>query len=203
MTEKASTEVMLNDVRISFVNALFEAKRVQNQGEAKFSASFIFPPSHPAVAAIKKAMQAAAEAKWGQKAGEVFVALKAGNKICLRDGDSKPEYEGYKGNQFITASNKIAPLVIDGNKSPLTAASGKPYAGCYVNAKVEIWAQENQYGKRINASLKGVQFLRDGPRLSGGGVASADEFEAIPEAPAAEGAAPAGATTGGNPDPFA
>ena len=52
-----------------------------------------------------------------------------------------------------------------------------------------------------------LQFLRDGPRLAGGGVASAEDFEAIPDAAPAEGAAPmqmqAGATTGGNPDPFA
>jgi hypothetical protein len=62
------------------------------------------------------------------------------------------------------------------------ASSGKPYSGCYVNAVIELWAQDNKFGKRINASLMGVQFLRDGQRLSGGGVASADDFQAIPEA---------------------
>lgn len=197
--------VMLNDVRLSFANALFEAKQVQGQGDAKYSASFIIPANHPAVAVIKATMKKVAEEKWGAKAAEVFMALKAGDKLALRDGDTKPQYEGYKGNLFLNASNKIKPLVIDGNKSPLQASSGKPYAGCYVNASVELWPQDNQFGKRINATLKGVQFLRDGPRLAGGGVASAEDFEAIPEAPAEGGAAPAqqGATTGGNPDPFA
>jgi hypothetical protein len=199
---------MLQDVRLSFANALFTPQQVQGQGEAKFSASFLFPPTHPCVAQIKAAMKAAAEAKWGAKAGEVFIALKAGDKLALHDGDTKPQYEGYKGNLFINASNKIAPLVIDGNKSPLKATSGKPYSGCYVIASIELWAQDNQFGKRINATLKGVQFLRDGQRLSGGGVASADDFEAIPDAAAPAGAGTgvgptAGATTGGNPDPFA
>ena len=198
--------VKLNDVRLSFANALFEPQKVQGQGEAKFSASFILPPNHPGVAAIKAAMKAVAEAKWGAKAAETFMALKAGDKLALHDGDSKPQYQGYKGNLFVNASNKIKPLVIDGNKSPLAATSGRPYAGCYVNGSIELWAQDNQFGKRINATLKGVQFLRDGERLAGGGVASADDFEAIPEAAGAtEGAAsaPAGANTGGNPDPFA
>src|SRR3990167_4236822 len=197
--------VMLSDVRLSFAKALFEPKDVQGQGEPKFSGSFIFPPNHPCVAAIKAAMKKVAEEKWGAKASEVFVALKAGDKLALRDGDTKPQYEGYKGNFFLNASNKIKPLVIDGNKSPLSAASGKPYAGCYVNASVEVWAQDNAFGKRINATLKGVQFLRDGARLAGGGVASADDFEAIPDADAgAEGSGPvAGASTGDNPDPFA
>jgi Enterobacter phage Enc34, ssDNA-binding protein len=203
--KQATSAVMLNDVRLSFANALFEAQKVQGQGDAKFSASFILPPNHPAVAAVKAMMKKVAEEKWGAKAGEMFMAMKAGDKLCLHDGDSKPQYEGYKGNLFINASNKVKPLVIDGAKSPLTATDGKPYSGCFVNASVELWAQDNQFGKRINASLKGVQFLRDGQRLSGGGVASADDFEAIPEAAgAATTAGPvAGASTGGNPDPFA
>jgi len=188
--------VKLNDVRLSFANALFEPQKVQGQGEAKFSASFILPPNHPGVAAIKAAMKAVAEAKWGAKAAETFMALKAGDKLALHDGDSKPQYQGYKGNLFVNASNK----------SPLAATSGRPYAGCYVNGSIELWAQDNQFGKRINATLKGVQFLRDGERLAGGGVASADDFEAIPEAAGATeeaASAPAGANTGGNPDPFA
>lgn len=198
--------LMLNDVRLSFAGALFEAQRVQGQGEAKFSASFIIPPNHPAVAQIKAAMKTVAEEKWGAKASEVFVAMKAGDKLCLHDGDAKPQYEGYKGNLFVNASSKAKPLVIDGNKSPLNATDGRPYSGCYVNASVEIWAQDNQFGKRINAGLRGVQFLRDGPRLAGGGVASADDFEAIPEAAGAttEGAtASSGGAKAPNPDPFA
>ena len=48
-----------------------------------------------------------------------------------------------------------------------------------VNAIIEIWPQDNQFGKRVNASLLGVQFVKDGERLAGGGVAAADDFEAI------------------------
>jgi len=29
--------------------------------------------------------------------------------------------------------------------------------GCYVNALLELYGQDNKYGKRINASLKGIQ----------------------------------------------
>ncbi len=193
-------KVQLADVRLSFANALFEPQQVQGQGEKKFSAAFLFPKNHSAAAAIKKGMESAAKEKWHEKAAEVYRALKAGDKLCLHDGDAKAQYDGYPGNLFLNASNKIKPLVVDGNKSPLEAASGKPYSGCYVNAVVELWAQDNKFGKRINASLMGVQFLRDGVRLSGGGVAEADDFEAIPEA------AGAGSEARGNTDasdPFA
>jgi hypothetical protein len=43
---------------------------------------------------------------------------------------------------------------------------------------VELWAQDNQYGKRINASLGGVQFAKDGESFGGGGnVVEADDFD--------------------------
>lgn len=174
--------VNLNDVRLLYGASLFEPRRGPNgEGDLKYSATFGFSPTHPAAALIRAAFQKLSEEKWGAKAAEVFLTLKAGNKLCLHDGDAKADKEGYKGNLYVSASNKIAPLVIDGNKSPLKVTSGKPYSGAFVNAVIELWAQDNQFGKRINASLAGVQFLRDGGRLAGSGVASADDFEAIPE----------------------
>ena len=184
-------KVHLKDVRISFAN-IFDPKQVQGQGDAKFSAAFLFPRSHSAATELSTAIQAEATTKWGAKAGDVLKALKAADKLCVHDGDAKPDADAYPGNLFINASNKTRPLVIGPNREPLVAADGKPYSGCYVNAIVEVWPQDNQFGKRVNASLLGVQFLRDGDRLSGGGVAAADDFEAIaplPEAKAASGAA--------------
>ncbi len=174
-------KVHLKDVRISFAN-IFDAKQVQGQGDAKFSASFIMAKNHPSKDEVVKAITAAANEKWGAKADDVLKALKAGDKLCLHDGDAKPDNDGYVGNLFINASNKTRPLVIGPQREPLVAADGKPYSGCYVNAILEIWPQDNQFGKRVNASLLGVQFLRDGERLAGGGIAAADDFEAIPAA---------------------
>ena len=174
-------KVHLKDVRCSFAN-IFEAKQVQGQGDAKFSCAFLFPREHPATAVVVDAMKTAANEKWGKDAEKVFAALKAGDRLCLHDGDAKPDADAYPGNLFLNASNKTRPLVIGPQREPLVAADGKPYSGCYVNAIVEIWPQDNQFGKRINASLLGVQFLRDGDRLAGGGVAAADDFEAIPAA---------------------
>lgn len=182
-------KVHLKDVRAAFVN-VFEAKQVQGQGEAKFNLTLLFPKDHPQKAEIERAIVTTAKEKWGEaEYGDVLKQLKAGDRLCLHDGDAKSDYQGFAGNLYIGASNKMRPLVIDGNRSPLTAADGKPYAGCYVNAIVEVWSQDNRFGKRINASLLGVQFVRDGERLAGGGVAAADDFEPIPGAASA---APAG-----------
>ncbi len=184
-------KVHLKDVRCSFAN-IFEAKQVQGQGDAKFSCAFLFAKDSPNKQVVVDAMVAAAKEKWGVDADKVLAALKAGDRLCLHDGDSKPDADAYPGNLFLNASNKTRPLVIGPQREPLVAADGKPYSGCYVNAIVEIWPQDNQFGKRINASLLGVQFLRDGERLAGGGVAAADDFEQIPEAGKAAAAASGG-----------
>lgn len=170
-------KVNLKDVRLTFPD-LFEAKQFDGKGDAKFSGGFLFPRDHPQIAEIQKAIIAAADDKWGAKAGEVLKALKAGDRLAVHDGDAK-EYDGYAGNLFINSSNKMRPLVIGQNREPLVAADGKPYSGCYVNAIVEFWGQDNAYGKRVNASLLGVQFVRDGERLAGGGVAAQDDFDDI------------------------
>jgi hypothetical protein len=171
-------KVTLQNVRLSFPH-LFEPSQVQGQGDAKFSASFIIPKDHPALGELANAIVAAATEKWGAKAQAMLTELKASGKLPVRDGDGKASYQGYAGNLYLNASGKTRPLVIDGDKSPLTAADGKMYSGCYVNAIVQMWAMDNQYGKRVNASLMGVQFVKDGERLAGGEVASADDFQAI------------------------
>jgi hypothetical protein len=174
-------KLRIENVRLTFPQ-LFDAKQVNGQGDPKFSGGFLLAKDHPQIAAIKAAIVEAATAKWAAKAGEVLKALSAADKICLHDGDAKSDYDGYAGNFFINASNKIRPLVIGPQREPLVAADGKPYSGSYVSVILEFWAQDNQFGKRVNASLLGVQFLRDGERLAGGGVAAADDFEAIPAA---------------------
>jgi len=176
-------KLLLKNVRLAFPN-LFTAQQVNGQGDPKFGGAFIFAPDHPAKKLVTDACRAVATEEWGAKADEVLKAIAASDKLCIHNGDTKADYEGYGGMYFVNTSNKTRPLVIDRNKSPLTAQDGKPYAGCYVNASIELWAQDNKFGKRINASLRGVQFEADGDAFAGGGVADEGEFESL-EAPAA------------------
>jgi len=178
-------KIKIENVRLAFPN-LFEPKAAKAGQKAKYSAAFIFPKDHPAVAIIRDAMVEVAKAKWGDKWESIYASLRAADKLAVHDGDAKSEYGGYAGNLFVNASNEVRPLVLGGGpdgKAPLSASDGKPYSGCYVNALVELWAQAHaEHGKRINASLMGVQFLKDGERLSGGATAAADDFDAIPQA---------------------
>ena len=149
-------------------------------GEAAFSASFLLHPTHKQLPEIKKALLAVAKEKWGAKGEAIYKALEASDKICLHKGDSKAEYDGFEGMLYVSSRSKTRPTVFDGQRNELTEADGKPYSGCYVNASIELWAQENDFGKRVNAQLRGVQFLRDGDAFAGGGKpADADEFDEI------------------------
>lgn len=178
-------KIKLNNVRLAFP-VLFEAKTVNGEGKPAFSASFLIDPADPQVKALNQAIEQVAKDKWGAKAEAVLKQMRAQDKVALHDGDLKSAYDGFPGNLYVSARSSTRPLVIDRDKSPLAEADGKPYAGCYVNASVELWAQDNNYGKRVNASLRGVQFLNDGDAFAGGGgAANEDEFDDIAEGAAA------------------
>jgi hypothetical protein len=168
--------IKLNNVRLSFPE-LFQAKSVNNS-EPRFGASFLLDKQANAteIESIKTGMKAVAEEKWGAN-------IPKGVKKCLHEGAEK-EYDGYSAdNMFISATNKKRPTVVDYDMSPLTAEDGRPYGGCYVNAVVRLWAQDNQFGKRINAQLQGVQFAKHGEAFGAGSFNPSEHFGPL-EAPA-------------------
>ena len=171
-------KLKLTNVRLAFP-ALFEAKTVNGEGKPAFSASLLIPANDPQVAAINAAIDATASEKWGAKAAAILKQARAADKVCLHDGNLKASYDGFEGNLFVSARNPMRPTVVDADKTPLTAQDGKPYAGCYVHAVLELWAQDNNYGKRVNATLMGVQFFRDGDSFTGGGAADVDDFDDV------------------------
>ncbi len=170
-------KVVLQNVRLAFPN-LFTAATINGEGKPAFSCSLLLTPDHPALKELEKAGLAVAKEKWGVKGEAQFKAIKAADKFAVHDGDSKSQYEGFEGNKFVSCRSAVRPTTLDRNKTPLTEADGKLYSGCYVNAIIELWPQDNKYGKRVNAQIRGVQFFADGDAFSGGGTgASEDEFD--------------------------
>lgn len=174
--------IMLKNVRLAFPS-LWEATRVGTDDSSKprFSASLLLTPDHPQVNEIEQKMRAVAKEKWKDKAEAIYKGLEKSDKLALHDGDTKSQYDGFAGMLFVSAAAQEGsrPTVIDTNKAPLTQKDGKPYAGCYVNVSLDLWAQDNGFGKRINAQLRGVQFLRDGDAFAAGRPADSDEFEEV------------------------
>ena len=86
------------------------------------------------------------------------------DKICLKDGATKDDIYG-SGVFFINSSSDDRPQVVDRGKHPVAEEDDIIYAGCYVNAILNLWFQDNQWGRRVNASLEAVQFVKDGDRF--------------------------------------
>ena len=101
-------------------------------------------------------------------------------KTCLRSGEEKPESPELENAMFFNASSKNPVPVVDRNPGiALTAASGRPYPGCYVNASVRLWVQNNDFGKRVNCALAAVQFASDGTAFGDAPVDPENEFANI------------------------
>lgn len=181
--------IKLNNVRLSFPD-LFEAKEFEGSGKSRFGAAFLMEPGSPNVKLIESELERVAREKWPkdwQRKVEQFRA--AGNaKCCLWNGNDK-DYEGYPGMMVLSAhrpEKQGRPLVIDQLRNPLQPADGKPYAGCYVNALVEFWAQDDPKYPGLRCTLQGVQFARDGDAFSGATVAKPEDFDTVEEGATAD-----------------
>jgi hypothetical protein len=173
-------KIVLENVRLSFAQ-LFVAKQMTDDpnSKAKFSASFLMDPSKPEHAAkireVEALMKACAEEKWG--VGKVPRAV----KYCLHDGNEK-DYEGYAGMMYVSSSSDRRPVTVDRRRNVVVEADGVLYSGCYVNASLRFWAQDNQYGKRVNCELKAVQFVQSGEAFGAAPVDPEREFaDLVPE----------------------
>jgi len=170
--EKDPGIITLPNVRLSFPH-LFTPHAMEEGQEQKFSATFLFDNNEHAALLDK------IDAQIDRLALDEF-KKKINFKRCLRDGNEKSELEGYgDGKSFLTASNKARPGVVDRRLNPIVESDGIIYAGCYVNATIRLWVQNNQWGKRVNAQLRAVQFVKDGESFGAGPVDATKEFEAI------------------------
>lgn len=168
----------INNARLSFPN-LFKPTAFGEGQEPAFNATFLISKTDPQVAAIQQVIEAVATEKWGAKAPAILKSILTSGKCCFRDGADKAQYNGFDGQMYLSARSASAPKVFDRDRSDLSATSGRPYAGCFVNVSIDIWAQDNKYGKRINATLRGVQFVKDGEAFGGSAPARAEEFDDV------------------------
>ena len=164
------SKIKIQSSRLSFPS-LFQTSKFGGEDTGKFEATFVLDKKEHAevIAAIQKAA--------AQLMKDELKTKVPSDRLCLKDGDESGRAE-FEGKMTIKASTKKRPLVINRDKSAITESDNVIYAGCYVNGIISLWAQNNSFGKRINASLDGVQFARDGEPFGDGGV-SVDEFDAF------------------------
>ena len=112
--------------------------------------------------------------------------IKDGDKSCNGQGipykEKNPEVVGHyflTASKYPNESNPDAALhIVDRNKADILNA-GEIYSGCYCKVNLNAYARTRTDNKGISLGLNGVQKIKDGERIGGGGGPSVDDmFEA-------------------------
>jgi hypothetical protein len=182
--------VILKNVRLSYPDLHKPGKPLNPTDTPKYGGQFIFAPDSEAAAAAKNALTQAAQEVFGANWQAIVGAMEKSKK-CLRKGDENltrdgAVRDGYAGNLYLVARNKVKPLIIgplkdaSGNFPVLTEESGKPYGGCFVNVKVDVKAMKakEQIPNQVYATLLTVQFAGDGESF-GAAPGTAEGFDEV------------------------
>ena len=181
--------VKLVNVRLSFAS-LFEPNVQKNDDGSErktWKSNFLIPKkgddSKRLLALLKKAKNEVMAKKYGDDEKK-WPKIKK-ERMFLRDGDEE-DWDGYEGNWYVSANSPLErrPRVITNRKDKnghwIDAEPGErgcPYSGCYVNAIIRVWVQDNEHGRRVNASLEAVQFRADGEPFGAAPVDVDDAFD--------------------------
>lgn len=171
-----SDRFTIPNVRLAFPSVYKKAKF--DGEETKFEATVLIPKSdEKTIKGIKSHIKKALLAEFGSS-DKVPKSILRADKSCLRDGDGV-DYDGFANHMSFKASNDKRPRTLDRDKTPVAQEDGKLYAGCYCDAIVEIWIQNNGYGTRINANLMALRHRRDGEAFGAGSIPDGveDDFE--------------------------
>lgn len=187
-----ATRIMLKNVVLAFP-ALAEPQSF-GEGEPAYGAKFPIKPNSEQQKAIEAAVLAEAKEAWKDKADSVVKMLEEDGKVAFTKKVYKSKktgeaYQGFEGTHYLSTRNaKTQPTVFNQYGEELSGKSdieAKAFSGAVVNASIEVWAQDNKWGRRINCSLRGVMLTGEGENFGGGSSpASADEFASLAKAKA-------------------
>jgi Protein of unknown function (DUF2815) len=194
--------IFLSNVRLSFPQLVEPRSSVEN-GVKKYSADFLMPLTHPGVQQFGAEYTKAAQEKWKEHAQAVMTIIQNDRKLrCFGQGNEKVNgktfkpYDGYADQFYISANKDQMPQMIQGDGSAVDptntmayqALARKLYGGCYVNAAIRPWLQENKHGRGVRCELIAIQFAGDGEAF---GEAVSDATALFKPVAAAAQAAPA------------
>jgi hypothetical protein len=176
--------ILIKNVRLAFP-AIFKPEAI-GDGEPAYSARFIIEPNSEVAQQIDDAIVAVAKEKWKDDWKTVLDGIIEDKLCCFEKRDyvnkkTRKVYDGFKGKWHIGArspADKPRPTTFSADKEEVGPSVGLIYPGAFVDGSLEIWAQDNQFGRRINAQLRGVRFRAHGESFGGGsGPADADDFD--------------------------
>lgn len=174
----------LSNVRASYLYCFepFKGKPTPQNPKPKdvYTCHFLLPPDHPDLRKVAETIEAVGAAhRWRGDIPWTVIkeSLKAQDKLCLHKGDvskaGKPEYAGL---YYVSGNNYNRFTVVDGARNPMSSTDPMaPRSGDYINAIIDIYPQDNDFGRRINATITGIQMVRRSDAFGGGAAPAAPE----------------------------
>src|SRR5574343_606218 len=174
---------------------------------AAYNCDLILPPNDPAFQKFMQMYAALAQEKWKEHAQAAMQSIQGDRKNrCFGAGEERTNkktfqpYDGYVGHVYLSARSTRQPQIIRPDGTPVDPANtmeirgvaSKLYAGCYVNAVVKPWLQQNSNGIGCRCDLIAIQFAKDGDPFGSGAPDASAMFgaSATPAAAPVLGAAP-------------
>ena len=180
----AKTQIRIKNVVLAFP-ALAEPQAF-GEGEPAYGAKFPIKPNSEQHKAIEAAMLEVAKEEWKDKGESVLQMLVDDGKVAFvkkvyKSKKTGEPYQGFEGAHYLSARNsQTQPTIYNAYGDPVVGKAEierQAFSGAVVSASLEIWAQDNKWGRRINCSLRGILLTGEGENFGGGsGPASADDF---------------------------
>ena len=188
----AKKQLLLKNVVMAF--PAIAAPQAFGEGEPAYGAKFPIKPDSDHQKSIEAAIREIAKEEWKDKADSVLSMLVDDGKVAFvkkvyKSRKTGEAYAGFEGMHYLSTRNaKTQPSVYDEYREEVTSKSDierKAYSGAVVNASIELWTQDNKWGRRINCSLRGIMLTGEGQSFGGGSApADADVFAGLEKAKA-------------------
>lgn len=159
----ASKYILTPKFRMAFVSLTKrEIKPGPEAKEGGFGLVMLFPKATTDLSALQAIMAEAVSEKWPDP-NKRPTPLRS----PIRDGDQKPDLEGYPGCWYAHAWSNHIIGVVDANCQRVLDVDGQAYAGRWAIAQVNAWGYSNTGNNGVSLGLANVQLLEDAPRLAG------------------------------------
>lgn len=173
-----ATKVITGKVRLCWPN-LFVAKKVNDQGDPKFSVMLLVPKTDTAtMEKLREAEAEAAERDKGKWNGKVPGNLASIIHDADEDGTAE-DYPERAGCYYLTVSagEKYRPGIVGPDRVEIDDHA-EIYSGVYARVSLRAYGYNTQGNKGVSFGLGNVQKLADGEPLDGR-VNASDEFDAV------------------------
>lgn len=170
--------VLCRDCRLAYPHAFEPYKGKDAGAKAKYGTVGLWPKADKARLPSVKMIADHIKIMMAENRTDEIAAT---NKF-LRNGDLSGKAD-FKGNWTISASELRPPTLRSNRRDPRSGKvinlqpgrdNGVIYGGCWANILIRPWWMNNNWGKKVNAGLVAIQFLRDDEPFGQGRVAEED-----------------------------